>query len=505
MRRIVYVYGLLVLCLLFGAAAGAGAVELGSPDRVDVYPRGVTATWVLPAEPEMDIRLPMSFGTDRLTYLEIDGAEVHRMAAVTEGAGDWVPPALVSLFAEIAEQRSELKALQAEFAGIQQTITYLTSGIDIGGAEDPLAVLQQLRTLRTETEREKQDLSQAIKSAQTHLNELNNTLRSWYSADLGSLRRVTLVTNGQGQVEFSAFSPHAQWMPSYRVSLDSNSRVLDLESSIALRQQTGIAWEGIVVCHTAAPADQVAVPTLRPLVARLEEDTPPPPRVMREDFRVQEAMVLDEKAVEEAFDMLMVEGEAGISLRGRGHVPADGKEAQLSVARDSYPVEVYATLVPAQHDTAWLLAETEQPVRALLRGAAELMVDGSFTGTTMLEHAGGGEVLEMAFGRSPLITAEREPIVYTERQTWLGRRVLRDGYEITVHNGSARDVAIVVKDRIPVAGHERINIKSTIDPSPDDAEEGILTWRLDLEPDTSFVISVEYELDYPDRMHLNIR
>ncbi len=502
MRRIVL--GLVVICFVLSGSVPGWAVELESPDRVDVYPRGVMATWVLQAESEMNIRLPMSFTTERLTYLEVDGAEVQRMSAVTEGAADFIPPALVSLFAEISEQRGRLEALQAEYAGIQQTIAYLTSGIDIGGAEDPLAVLNQLRSLRTETERERQALSQAIDAAETHYGELNSTLRSWYSADLGSVRRITLSTNGQGKVEFSAFSPHAQWMPTYRVSLDSNSRTMDLESSIAVRQQTGIAWDGLVVCHTAAPADHVSVPTLRPLVARLEEDAPAP-RAMREDFRVQESMAFDEKAMEEAFDMLMVEGEAGISLIGRGKVAADGKEALLSVGRDTYPVGLFATLVPAQQDTAWLLAETEQPVRSLLRGTAELMVDGSFTGTTMLEHMGGGEVLDMAFGRSPLIKATREPVVYTERQTWLGRRVLRDGYEITVHNGSARDVAIVVKDRIPVVGHERINIKSTIDPAPDDAEDGILTWRLDLEPDSSFVIAVEYEIDYPDRMRLNIR
>ncbi len=497
--------GLVVFVVWMILTSTVVGFDLGTPERVDVYPRGADVTWLLDAESDMTILVPASFSAERFSFHENDGLEVYQMTVTTESAGDWTPAALDSLVRQIDAKKQLLGELRADLAGIIQTLDYLRSGIDLGKLSNPLESIAEFRNLRVETEREKLELEAQEKQMSRQVMELQNTLRQWYSADIATVHRVNFSTNGVGSLEFTAFSRFAQWMPSYRASLNSNEQIVQLETNIAVQQQTGIDWNGLIVCHTAAPVDQVDVPFVRPLVARIQEELSVSGAQFAAPMAVRMESMDSAMPVPDPFDMQRVEGEAGIRLFGQGRVKTDGKRTLLSVGKDDLEVEVYATLIPYQQEMAWVLAETTQPAKALLRGSVDLIVDGSFTGTSTLEHPGGSQTLEIALGTSPLITAERNPIVYTERRTWLGRKVMVDGYEIDVYNGSSRDATIIVKDRVPVAGNDRINISVSMDPEPTAEEDGILSWTMAIPAGVQETIRVEYEISYPNNMNLIIR
>lgn len=472
-------------------------LALEAPIQVDIYPRGVDAKWVLAAETEMVIKLPSSFSADRIRYHALDGAKIDQVEAEYHQADDWVPEALVELNNRITETMKEIDNIEAKLAAIEQTIAYLDHNILPSQIDDPLEYMHEAQNMRVELEQKRQQLTDAITQANQDLQQLNQQLSQHYAGDIERMLVIKIVSNGIGNIELTAYSAHASWDSFYRATLNSPQSLVTLDSFVSVKQRTGIVFDGTIATHTASPSQDTTIVQLDPLVARIY-DSQPVAASRAEMYRLG----VDDKAA--SVEMTQYEGPVGVSFSGIGKVPSDNQPVMLQVASEDMPVEMFPTLVPHHQNEAWLLVESIQPVRPLLPGKAEFMVDGYLTGQSMLSHAGGDETLLLAFGKSPLITAEKTPIVYTERQTWLGRHVRRDGYNIEVVNGTSQIAEIEIIDRIPVSGHDRVKITADIDPEPVSEEEGILTWRLELEPGESRVISVEFEIEYPNNMELVI-
>lgn len=488
-RRRLYV--LIVFLFMLISASGVLAEEIGAPVRVNVYPCGVDATWIVPAEPVMTFILPSSFKKDRIRYHIQEGAIVQHLDVVYEDAGEWMPEGLVELVSKISLIQNELVEISSELSGVLQTLAYLETKVDLGQQKEPLDFILKAQIIRVENERKRQHLEARHREKERLLRGLKSRVREWYAGDLEKVLRVTMLTNGTGEIELTAFSPHANWTMFYRARLDSDQNKVSLDTYVSVWQRTGLVWEGEIFTHTASPADVMTVPILSPLVVRGKERG------------VFYSMEFEKSVGYQDQDMVQIEGEAMVTFAGQGVVQSDNKPALLKAKTEELAVQTFQTLVPSRSERAWLLVETEQPVRALLRGDAEFTVDGTLSGSGVLTHPGGSELLQIAFGHPPLITAERTSIVYTEHRTWLGRNTVRsDGYYIDVHNGTSREANVVVKDRVPISGHDQIKVTPRFDPEPDEQEEGVLVWNLTLFPGESTRIIVEYEIEYPTRMNL---
>lgn len=496
-------YALLILFVIFTALFSPflQAEEIGSPDQVHVYPQGANLTWVLQAREEMTLLLPSSLRADQFQYQAKEDAVVKSMEIVSQGAGSYLPPGLLWGREELEEIKKKMERIRAELAGIQQTIQYLSSFTLEGEMQDPLQFIAASQNLRIEAEEKRQILINELEKGERRKKEIEEELRRLYAGDLSRAIRLSLETNGLGYVEVTFFTPHASWRPSYKASLEPERESMALETYVEVRQQTGISWNGPISCHTAAPQDVISAPVVNPLVARVVEESRAS-SYLGSPVMESKMMAPMEDAV---MDMEVMEREAGLTFLGSGYVPTDGEGTLLAVSRETYSVNLLSTLVPYQEEEAWLIAETTEPMRALLKGGVDLIVDSLFTGKGTLHHRGGGEALTMAFGRSPLITAERTMSIYQERRTWRGRNVLQDGYQIRVMNGAKREMEIVVIDRAPIAGDSRISIDLTIEPKPLEEENGILIWQFSLVGGESKMLSVEYEIEYPDGMDLYLR
>ncbi len=478
-------------------ASVTSAVSLDAPVRIDVYPNGVNVTWAFAAKSDMVILLPSSFTSRNIRYQEKDGAVVNTIATVSEKAGQWTPPGLSDLMKALDRANQELEKLKSQLIAVDQTIHYLKSAIPSELSADTLSTIALAETMRIENEQKKQVLTQHIRLVQQQIESLRGNLEDRYGGNPDQLLRLDLTTNGVGHVEVTAYSPHASWQPRYKAVLDSSTETIRLDSFLAVQQRTGLSWDGMIHCHTASPMEQLSIPAIKPLVARITD--PKESKALLDQPMASRSMLLAVEAVMP--DMIQIESTSSISFSGKGAVPTSNQETILLTATNSYPVEMHATVIPYLQERAWITVETLKPVPALLKGKVELLADGVLSGSDTVTHL-GGEPLELTFGRSPLITATSDPIVYTERQTWLGRRILRDGYTITVHNETASQASIVLIDRVPITGHDRISINLSIDPKPTEEADGILTWLITLSPGETKTVAVEYEINYPDKMDL---
>jgi uncharacterized protein (TIGR02231 family) len=72
-------------------------------------------------------------------------------------------------------------------------------------------------------------------------------------------------------------------------------------------------------------------------------------------------------------------------------------------------------------------------------------------------------------------------------------------YRITLHNYTAFERKIVLRDQLPVSQHERIKVKTqTIQPLPTERTKlEILTWRFALAADGEYKVEYRYTVEHP--------
>jgi len=64
---------------------------------------------------------------------------------------------------------------------------------------------------------------------------------------------------------------------------------------------------------------------------------------------------------------------------------------------------------------------------------------------------------------------------------------------------------VIVKDRIPYSMDDQIKVQEIVlVPEPEKREQnGIVTWRLDLQPDIEQKIKIGYQVEYPEDLFVN--
>jgi Domain of unknown function (DUF4139) len=59
-------------------------------------------------------------------------------------------------------------------------------------------------------------------------------------------------------------------------------------------------------------------------------------------------------------------------------------------------------------------------------------------------------------------------------------------------------VVIEIRDQIPVSQNDSIKVKiNTIDPKTDKIDNGIITWKINLNPSEKKTLYFEFEIEYP--------
>ncbi len=163
--------------------------------------------------------------------------------------------------------------------------------------------------------------------------------------------------------------------------------------------------------------------------------------------------------------------------------------------------------MPKLSPQAYLLAEvTYGGADALLPGPMAVFRDGAFIGNGRLDLLRGGETFKLSFGVDDRVRVKyrlaggqrsSEGILAKDRR--IERR-----YEIEVANLHKRAMTIEVRDQLPVARDERIEVElleATTEPTAEDAEDvtGVLAWTYDYRPGETREITFAYAVAFPEK------
>lgn len=356
---------------------------------------------------------------------------------------------------------------------------------------------------------------------------------------------VSLEQEGELELEISYLVNNASWHPQYdvRVQLADEQKEGEVELTYIgiVQQRTGEEWRDInLALSTARPSLAANPPELDPWYlinyvpppppSDMYAGAPPPPR--RRMMSVSAPGSLQQAAASEMYDeeadaapfqsqaaaapvraeidTAKVERSGAAVLFRIGHsvdIPSDNTPHKTTIARDGLPCKFDYVSAPVLEQEAHLRARvTNASSRILLKGEANIFMEGEYVGSSPLKQTAPGETFDAFLGIDDRIKIKHELI---ERGVEKGN-ILRDlrrttyAYRITVHNYAEHTRNVVIRDHLPVSRHERVKVRvQNISPQPDERTKlELLTWNFSLPADGERKIAYRFIVDQPQDMDI---
>ncbi|WP_116127491.1 DUF4139 domain-containing protein [Lewinella sp. IMCC34183] len=181
-------------------------------------------------------------------------------------------------------------------------------------------------------------------------------------------------------------------------------------------------------------------------------------------------------------------------------IPDGGSERSVEVQRFRVPATYRHVTVPKVDPRVYLSATVHDWERyELLSGDVQLIVGGTYLGSSRLDVDQTADSLVFSLGVDPDVVIRREPAErFVERGGLFGnKREVWRGWELRARNTKGIPVDLTVIDQVPVSADGSVSVESEIDDSAAyDPETGELQWRLNLAPGTEWTAEFGYRVRY---------
>lgn len=442
--------------------------------------------------------------------------------------GESVQPRVRELEKQIEELQRSFNLIQSEITSLEAERVLLTSirvhtGEQMGrelAVQQPdtrrwESTMQYLRTkleenlkANLEKQSEQNDIKKRIELLQRELQQITAQHRR-------DAKRVTVRVradqNGYLDIKLTYLTGGASWRPVYDARVSDRNDDVRLTYNALITQRTGEDWnDATIILSTARPAAGARMPVLPPWILR---DQPPRPQVRmdRLERKADEALMFAEVDVEAAAPPAAIAEEQITSMifrvPGTHTVPSDGSGHQVFIHDYSLtgPKEYIATPKLTPHAFLQVKTKNESDV-VLLPGTMNIFLGNDFVGSSSIGYTVREEPVELFLGIDEGIRISRTEVSRkVDEGGFLSRRKKTDFvYKIEVENFKQYPVTISVLDHIPVSQHSDIEVRVTaMQPdSTERTEQGIVTWKLALEPGQKREINYEFWIRHPQDMEV---
>jgi len=142
----------------------------------------------------------------------------------------------------------------------------------------------------------------------------------------------------------------------------------------------------------------------------------------------------------------------------------------------------------------------------LLNGAARLYFERTFVGESYLNVEFTEDTLGLSLGRDKNIVVSRDKVLENSGgSSFSGNRKESRTFKIQVRNNKNAAIKLLLSDQYPISTNKKITSK--LEESSEakvDKENGLLEWRLDLEPSENVELKIEYNVTYPEGTSINL-
>lgn len=316
-------------------------------------------------------------------------------------------------------------------------------------------------------------------------------------------------TNADFNVNY--FTPHAGWIPTYDMRMKTIDQSFVLNYKAAVSQQTGIDWEGVpLTLTTQRPSTTGNMPMIQPIFLQLyvpqlysmmehsKTQGAPSIRSAQEDVSVEDS---DKPANVAAYTTLsenMLNVLYNINLPYT--IPSNGKAYTINIKDENVSASYRHMAIPKiDPDTYFTANIAGWNTLNLLPGESNIIIDNVYMGKSFIDPNVEADTLVLSLGKDKRIALTRLPVkdfTSVSKRNDMQTNVYM--YEITVRNNKNKRVDITVKDQYPISSEKEIDVKLLKDGDAQvDAETGILTWSLTLEPGETKKLRFSYQVKIP--------
>lgn len=390
-------------------------------------------------------------------------------------------------------------------------------------AQEMLALKKRSQTLADQ----QKDLERQQARVKKSLDSLRRVKsREVYDIDV----KVSTAQASQAAFTISYYVTNASWYPSYDIYSTGINKPLDLSYKVNILQNTKEDWpQARVTLSSANPNRSNTAPTLgtywldfeKPVVVRRRSGFGNAAAVVERKMAMAESVDealqgrvagLDIAEVEEEPESEIIEVRQQQSLFGYEFtvgqplsLPSSTKATATEIARYQLSANYLYKAYPKQDKEAFLVAEaTDWQKLNLLEGDANVFFDNSYVGKSRLNAASATDTLLLSLGRDPSIRVERTKVNEKSTSRFLGsNREQTVTWLITVTNTRREAVSLSVYDQTPMARNADISVTvEELSGGQRDKDNGIVTWKLNLNPGEKRELLLQYKVKYPKNERL---
>jgi len=307
----------------------------------------------------------------------------------------------------------------------------------------------------------------------------------------------------------------AAWSPVYDARYDSNTGKLSLNYFGQISQNTAEDWSDVAITlSTAQPVTGVSLPQLQPW--RVEVAPPPLPAPVPR-ARIRQSAMADgaQPAMEMADAASYVPANAETSttnttfeVPGRQTIKTGGQEQRVALTTLTETAELSYELVPSKATAVFATVKMNNGKDfPLLAGNVNAFFDNEFIAASDMKTVFPKEQLELAMGVDQAISVKREPLQRFSESTGLtgsGARLTYE-YKTIIRNNRKQPVQLILHDRFPVSGDEKIDIKR-LEPTGSDIAlkgDGRYEQKLSLAAGEERTVLLKFSVQYPKSLDVS--
>lgn len=345
---------------------------------------------------------------------------------------------------------------------------------------------------------------------------------------------IDCETQGKTKVYMSYLISGASWYPNYDARTDTDKKQVDISCYANVQQTTGEDWsDATFTLSTIKPYLIQEKPELNPWyvntgTAQMEYEQSFNRSANEESYSklksIQKKQMESNKA-DAVFQQALSEYNSNLEnmetvvkqteergttvefmLTGKYSVKTDGKPIAMPIGNTNIEaVRQYSSIPAVSKNTYIECALRNTGTFPLLPGEVKVYKSGNFIGKSKIDFVAVQEKFSLYTGLEERIKVSRILDTKKSSTSFTGsKRKMKLGYIIEINNFLKDPAEIAVSDQIPVSQSDDVRIKTTlIDPKVDKVDNGIINWKVTLNPMEKKTLYLEYEIEYPENVRLD--
>jgi uncharacterized protein (TIGR02231 family) len=374
-----------------------------------------------------------------------------------------------------------------------RTITATVEALRRGGV-DAYGLIQRIDIRKRALDQQIAALERDLAQVRTGARDARTLQVSLHAPRAGEIRASYQVTN-------------AGWKPAYRAALDSSTSRVELERQATITQRTGEDWRGVKLRLSTGQPRAAAIVDPAPWQITLKSQAEPRDTMSLRGIMAENKLpVLAEKPASAPAQASMVEFQTQYTTEfevpGSVDLSADGRQVNVSLAKQSLPVKQRIRVVPRRDAAAMVTTESARPDGVWPAGDVQLYRDGSYIGSTFW-NSQASEQLVLPFGRDDRVQVAVKRVKNRTGSAGIvnqrAERQVADLYTITSRH--KLPVELLVLEASPVPVSDQVKVGAVFEPKPKienwHEQRGVMAWEQSLKPGETAKFVADYTITYP--------